>query len=64
MCQGKHCKVTFSHTELKRKGSICSFFSRKGTAREIQNEQLSKVDREDEVDVEREGQQKHDRDRI
>ncbi|KAL7379973.1 hypothetical protein ABVT39_009419 [Epinephelus coioides] len=39
---------------MKRKGSICSFFSPKRKAKEIENEQLSKVDGGDEVEGERE----------
>ena len=60
-------------TEMKGKGSICSFFSPKRKATEVENE-LSKVDGgdevegerqdEDEVKGEREGQHKRDRDRI
>lgn len=40
------------------------FFSPKTKVSKIENEQLSKVDGKDEVEGEREGQQKRDRDRI
>lgn len=39
--------------EIKRKGSLCSFFSPKRKVREIENEQLSKVDGEGELEGER-----------
>ena len=50
-------KLLLNLTEMKRKGSISSFFSPKRKAREIVNE-LSKVDGEDEVEGEREDEER------
>lgn len=43
---------------MKRKGSIRYLFSSKGKVRDIENEQLNRVDGEDEAEGERERQQK------